>query len=230
MPGPRTTRIVVVGAGETALLAHDYFTHDSPYEVAAFSVERDYLTADRVCDLPVVAFETLEHTHPPAEYAAFVAASYTKLNRVRARLYAATRGKGYNLVSYISSRAFVGRNVQIGRNCFVMEQNVIQYGATIGDNVVLWSGNHVGHRAVVHDHCFVSSHVVIAGFCEVGEFCFLGANCSLAHNVKVAKDCLIGMGAAINADTAEGEIYPAPRAQASKVTSFRYFGVPESER
>ena len=35
-------RLVIFGAGDIARLAHHYFTHDSPHEVAAFVVDRNY--------------------------------------------------------------------------------------------------------------------------------------------------------------------------------------------
>ena len=34
---------------------------------------------------------------------------------------------------------------------------------TIGDDCVLWSGNHIGHHATIGDHCFITSHVVVSG-------------------------------------------------------------------
>ena len=229
-PQPKTQRIVVVGDGETADLACEYFTHDSACEVVAFSVEASYLTRGRLFDLPVVPFEELETLYPPSEYALFVAISYTKLNRVRARLYGLAKSRGYRFVSYVSSRAFVWRNVKIGENCFILENNVLQYSVTIGNNVVLWSGNHIGHQTIVRDHCFVSSHVVISGYCEVGEYCFLGVNSCVANNVKIASNCLIGMGAVINRDTEEGRVYRGSRAEASGADSFTAFGLTPPDR
>src|SRR3712207_6479755 len=169
-------KIVIVGDGETAELAYEYFTHDSPHEVVAFAVEREYRKKEELFGLPVVAFEEVETVYPPAEFRAFVAISYNKLNRVRARLFAETKRKGYRCLSYVSSRAFVWHNVELGENCFIFENNVVQYGVRVGNNVVLWSGNHVGHQTVIKDNVFISSHVVVSGYCEVGENCFLGVN------------------------------------------------------
>src|SRR5262249_35529049 len=140
----------------------EYFTVDSPYEVVVFTAERAYLKRDRLLDLPVVPFGEIEKHYDPAQFGAFVAITYTQLNRVRARLFHAVRNKGYTPVSYINSRAFVWRNAKIGANCFIFENNVIQYHVEIGDNVVLWSGNHVDHRSILRDNCSVSSHVVIS--------------------------------------------------------------------
>ncbi|MGA9997621.1 MAG: acetyltransferase [Pyrinomonadaceae bacterium] len=220
-------QIVIIGDGETAELAFEYFSHDSPHTVVAFCVEREYLKKDRMFGLPVIAFEDLTTLYPPATHKAFVAISYTQLNRVRARLYCATKRQGYECVSYVSSRAFVWHNVEIGENCFIMEHNVLQYRVRIGNNVVLWSGNHVGHQTVIKDHNFISSHVVISGYCEIEESCFFGVNSCLADNIKVARDCLVGMGAVVNKDTEERKVYRGNPAQPSSVDSFTIFSVRE---
>jgi sugar O-acyltransferase (sialic acid O-acetyltransferase NeuD family) len=218
-------KMIIVGDGETAELAYEYFTHDSPHEVAAFCVERAYRKKETLFSLPVVAFEDVLDQYPPAEFQAFVAISYTQLNRVRARLYLETKKKGYSLLSYVSSKAFVWHNVVLGDNCFIMENNVLQYSVKIGNNVVLWSGNHIGHQSIIHDHVFISSHVVVSGYCEVGENCFLGVNSSLANNLKIAKDCLIGMGAVVHKDTEERKVYVGNPAKPMDKDSFRVFGV-----
>jgi sugar O-acyltransferase (sialic acid O-acetyltransferase NeuD family) len=222
-------RIVVVGDGETAELAYEYFTHDSPHEVVGFSVEREYRKKSEMFGLPVVDFEEIEARFPPASHRAFVAVSYVKLNRVRARLFGEAKRKGYRLATYVSSRAFVWHNVEIGENCFIFENNVVQYAVKIGDNVVLWSGNHIGHQTVIKDNVFISSHVVVSGYCEVGENCFLGVNSSIADNVKIARDCLIGMGSVIHKDTEERKVYVGIPGKPIK-DSFAVYGIEADER
>lgn len=220
-------KIIIVGAGEFAEIAHEYFTQDSPYEVVAFSVERKYLTNDSLCSLPIVAFEDIENLFSPSQYKVFVAITYTQLNRTRARLFTEVKRKGYSTVNYISSRAFVWRTVELGENVFIFENNVIQHGVKIGDNVILWSGNHIGHRTVIEDHCYIASHVVISGYCRVGKHSFLGVNSTLADKVNIARDCLIGAGAVILKNTKPEGIYSGIASEASTVTSLRFCRVQE---
>lgn len=207
-------RLVLIGAGEFAQIACEYFEHDSPYEVVAFSVEREYLSQPVLADRPVVAYETLEETYPPQDHDVFVAIPSSQLNRLRTRLYRGAKRKGYRLATYVSSRAFVWRNAQVGENCFIFENNVIQPFVTIGNNCVLWSGNHVGHRTVLHDNVFVASHAVISGYCDIGENCFIGVNATFNDHVKVAEDNVIGAGALVTRDTEPGRIYVGSPARA----------------
>lgn len=219
--------LVIVGDGEFAQIAYDYFTHDSLYEVVAFSVESNYLQRDKLFDLPVVPFEQMEKNFDPAKYEVYVAVTYTQLNRVRTRLYLQAKSKGYQFATYISSKAFVWHNVKIGENCFIFENNVIQYFVEIGNNVILWSGNHIGHRTKIDDHCYVSSHVVISGFCEIGESSFLGVNTAFEDRIKVGKDCITGVGAVIVKDLDPGKVYVGNPARPLKKSSYEAFGVKE---
>jgi sugar O-acyltransferase (sialic acid O-acetyltransferase NeuD family) len=210
MPRP----LVLVGAGEFAQIACEYFQHDSDRDVLAFSVEREYLTQPELANRPVVPYESLEERFPPTEVDLFVAIPASQLNRLRKRFYLDAKQRGYRLASYVSSRAFVWRNAEIGENCFIFENNVIQPFVRVGDNCVLWSGNHVGHRTVIEDHVFVSSHAVISGYCVIGEGSFIGVNSTFNDHVKVAPENIIGSGALVTRDTEPGRVYVGSPAKA----------------
>ena len=220
-------KLVLIGAGEFAEIAHEYFTHDSDYEVVALSVERQYLTLPTLAGLPVVPYEELELLYPPDQYELFVAIPVSQLNRLRTRLYLDAKQRGYRFATYISSHAFVWRNAKVGENTFIFENNVIQPFVNVGNNCVLWSSNHIGHRTVIHDHVFISSHAVISGYCEIGESCFIGVNSTLADNVIVGRDCVIGAGALISKNTEQGKIYPGIPSEVPKVGSLRFYKVKE---
>ncbi len=221
----KTKKLIIIGAGETAQIAFEYFTVDSVYEVVGFALDRQYITHESIAGLPVIALDEVEQKFPPSEYWAFVAVSSTKLNRVRSRLYATIKSKNYRLASYISSKAFVWRNAQIGENCFIFEDNTIQPFVKIGHNVVLWSGNHIGHNSTIQDHCFLSSHVVISGFCHIGEYSFLGVNSTVINNINIGKDCFIGAGALIQKDVPPGSVLQESSTEISKVGSLRLFKI-----
>jgi sugar O-acyltransferase (sialic acid O-acetyltransferase NeuD family) len=222
-------KLVIVGAGETAEIAYEYFTYDSPFEVVAFSVERNFLKEKDLFGLPVVPFEEVEQLYSPKRYKIFVAISYTQLNRIRTRLYNEVKRKGFIAASYISTKAFVWRNVEIGENCFIFENNVLQHRVKVGNNVILWSGNHIGHQSTIGDNCYISSHVVISGFCDIGENCFFGVNSCVGDNLRIAEDCLIGAGAVVTKNAKAGKVYIGnPARILQKRSSFAVFGVEEA--
>ncbi len=199
--------LVIVGAGENAELAFEYFDADSDREIAAFAVDAQYLKEPTLHDRPVVALDKLAAAYPPADYDAFVAIGDTELNRLRRRMVDDCKAMGFRLASYVSSHAFVWRNVEIGENCFILENNVLQPFTRVGDNVTLWSGNHIGHRTVIEDDVFVASHVVVSGFCRIGARSFVGVNVSLAGHVEIGADNFLAMGAAVTKSTEPDGVY-----------------------
>ncbi len=221
-------RLILLGDGAFAEVAYEYFTQDTPYAVVAFSVERAYQKRDRLCGLPVVPFEDMEQHDAPAEHSFYAAVVYTQLNRLRTRLYHAAKARGYIPASYISPRAFVWPNVRLGEHCFIFENNVVQPFVSIGANVVLWSGNHIGHHTTIGNHCFIASHVVISGSCTVGPSCFFGVNATVGDNVTLGADCLIGAGAAVVKDVPADTLVPGNLSDLSRrLSARRYFKVTE---
>ncbi len=221
----KTKKLIIVGDSAFAEIACEYFDADSNYDVIAFSVESQFLKRSELSGRPVVAFEDVEAAYDPATHDVYVATVYTQLNRLRARLASDAKRKGYKLASFVSPRAFVWRNVQIGEHCFIFEDNTVQPFVKIEDNVILWSGNHIGHHSTIRRNCFFSSHVVVSGFCDIGENSFLGVNSTISNNVKIGRDNWIGPGSTVMQDTQDGDFFSARSSEKSKVSATRFFKI-----
>lgn len=199
--------VVVFGLGDFARIARVYLEADSPHRVAAFTANERYLTEDELEGLPVAAFETLTETHPPDRYSMFVAIGFSGVNSARSGVYEACKDRGYELISYVSSKATCWDDLVLGDNCFVFEDNVIQPKVRIGNDVILWSGNHIGHDSTIEDHVFIASHAVVSGNVTIGESSFVGVNATFRDGITVAPKCVIGAAALIMKDTVEGGVY-----------------------
>jgi sugar O-acyltransferase (sialic acid O-acetyltransferase NeuD family) len=199
--------VVLFGVGDFAQVAARYLRLDSPHEVVAFTVHERFIEGRELLDLPVVPYERIEESHPPSECAMFVAVGFSRVNKMRREIYEGCKDRGYELISYVNSKAIHWGELELGDNCFVFEANVIQPFVRIGSNVILWSGNHIGHHTQIGDHCFIASHVVISGGVTIGEETFVGVNATFRDGVSIAPRCVIGAGALIMKDTEEGGVY-----------------------
>lgn len=207
----KNKKLIIIGNTSNARLAKFFFTTDSDYEVAAFSVDKKYITDAEFEGLPVVDFEDLNSKYPATEFEAFVAVGYTDMNKIREKLYNECKSKGYKMANYISSHCTYLSQFPTGDNCFILEDNTIQPYVKIGNNVVLWSGNHIGHDVVIEDHNFITSHVVVSGFVTIKRNCFLGVNATIRDAVTIAPETLVAAGAVIMKDTVEKGVYLPPR-------------------
>ncbi len=198
--------VVIFGVKDTAELAWWYLNNDSPYKVVAFTVHKAYIQESTFHGLPVVPFEELPHHYAPSEYWLFAPMTGVKMNTLRRDVYLQGKAMGYSYISYVSSKATICDNV-IGENCFILEDNTLQPFTTIGNNVVLWSGNHIGHHGQIDDHVFFTSHVVLSGHCHVKERAWFGVNATIRDFTTIGEGCLIGMGALVTKSTEDGSFY-----------------------
>jgi sugar O-acyltransferase (sialic acid O-acetyltransferase NeuD family) len=213
--------IVIFGAGEIAEVVDYLFRETLGREVVAFVVDRDFLKSDTAFGRPLVPFDEITSRFAPSDHEGFVALSYARMNVVRAAKVAAMREKGFELTSYVSPYATVLTD-KIGANCLILEDNTLQPFCRIGDNVTLWSGNHVGHHVVIENNVFVSSHVVLSGGVTVGHNSFLGVNSTIVDHVTIAPFTLLGAGCLVQASTdLEGVYAPVTTIEKRKVPSTR---------
>lgn len=195
-----TKSLVVFGNGEIAALAKFYFTYDSDYEVVAFTVDDEFVSETLFEGLPVVPFSLINEQYPPSEFEMHVALSYMQLNKVRERKYLQAKKAGYSLASYVSSRATTWHDLSLGDNCFILEDQTIQPTVKIGNNVMLWSGNHIGHGTEIGSHTYFASQIVVSGNCKIGERCFFGVNATLKDFITIGDDVFIAMSASVTRD------------------------------
>jgi UDP-3-O-[3-hydroxymyristoyl] glucosamine N-acyltransferase len=133
------------------------------------------------------------------------------MNQVRAAKYFRAKEMGYELVSYVSTHCTYLSDAPAGDNCFILEDNTIQPFVRIGNNVTLWSGNHIGHDSIIDDHCFLASQIVVSGRVHIGSYCFIGVNVTLRNAINIAPHSLLGAGAIIMKDTKEYSVYVPQR-------------------
>lgn len=199
-------KVIIFGNSLYAEHVFLYLTHDSPFNVVAFTVDRNYIRKEELFGLPVVPFETVESLFPPSEYKMIVSLGFQRVNRLREEKYFQAKEKGYDLITYMSSRAVSWPGLIVGDNCIISEAIINPY-VKIGNDVTIGSGAVIGHHSVIKDHSFIAPGVTFPGDVTVEEYCLIGANATIKEGVTVARDCLIGAGVTITKNTKEKEVY-----------------------
>lgn len=217
--------LIIFGNSEIAELAKFYFDRHTDYAVTGFCVDPAFLQEDVFCGLPIISFEEVHKIYPPANHSFFVALSYTKLNELRREKFEAAKALGYELASYVSPHATILNDGRIGENCFILEDNTVQPFVTIGDNVTLWSGNHIGHHSTIKSHNFISSHVVVSGGVTIEEQCFLGVNSTLRDGITIGEKSVIGAGAVILGNVDPHGVYITNKTERSRLPSSKLRGI-----
>ena len=195
------SKIIIFGIGRGANVATRYFADDSPHEIVAYTADDEYVEIGTdFLGRPVIPFSRINEEIPPADAEMFVPLGFQRMNALRAEKFAAAKEKGYTLASYLSSRILTSGKPTFGENCFILEGNVFNYDVKIGDNVVMWSSNHVGDLSTIEDHVFISSHVVLSGEVRIGASSFLGVNSTISNYVRVGERSYVGANTLVAQD------------------------------
>ena len=207
----KNKKAIVFGVNGQAEVVSYLLDMDSEYEVVAFCVSKAFRDEDTFMNRPLVDFENIEERYSPSEYEMYVSLSYADQNKVRERFYHEAKVKGYKLLTYISSKTTCWTD-KIGDNTFIFEDNTIQPFVEIGNNVILWSGNHIGHHSIIQDNVFISSHVVVSGHCKIGSNTFIGVNSTLRDGIAIGKFNTLGAGCLMVKPTHDNRIYIGTKA------------------
>jgi UDP-3-O-[3-hydroxymyristoyl] glucosamine N-acyltransferase len=159
-----------------------------------FTVDAAYRTADTFRGLPLVAWERIEERFPPGEVQLLGPLSYRRLNDLRRERHSDGKARGYTFASFIHPASHI-YTTDIGENCFILENNIIQPFVRIGMGVMMWSGNHIGHHAWIGDYCFLASQVGLGAGVRVGKGCFLAGKVGIESGVEIGDDCFLGTAA-----------------------------------
>ena len=214
-------KLIIFGVDDVAELANFYFSRFTDFKVEALCIDEKFIKETNQFGLPIISFTEASLSYSPKDIYFFVALGYSKVNEIRKQKYELIKELGYQLASFISPKANILSKSKIGENVFILEDNTVQPFVHIGNNVTLWSGNHIGHHSFISDHCFISSHVVVSGRVLVEEQCFLGVNSTIRDHLKIGKKSVIGAGSLILSDVEPNSVYKGHETKPIPISSLK---------
>ena len=199
-------KIIIFGTGELAQRIF-YYLRNSEDKVVAFSANESNIDSNELLGLPVVAFENIEEKYSPEEFSMFIALAYSDMNKKRAKFFDEAKSKGYELYSYVHPSTKIWDEFEMGENCFILAENIIQPFVKIEDNVLIGSNNLISHNTVIEKNCFLTSNITLGGHITIGANSFVGLSATINQRVKIGKECIIGAGTLITKDVNDREVY-----------------------
>ena len=199
-------KIIIFGTGELAQRIF-FYLQDSEDTVIAFCANKSKIDKEELLGLPVVAFEDIEEKFSPNEFSMFIALAYSEMNKKRTKFFEEAKNKGYELYSYIHPSTKIWDKFEMGENCFILANNVIQPFVKIGNNVLIGSNNLISHNTTINDNCFITSNVTMGGHITMGKNCFVGLSSTINQRIKIGNQCIIGASTIITKDVNDKEVY-----------------------
>ena len=199
--------LVIFGVGQTSEICSFYFKNFSDYNIVAYTVDKQNLKESTFLSKPVISFEKLEKDFPAKRFKVFVAIGYSNLNMTRSIKFFEVEKKGYKFASFVHPVNNGLNKLDLGKNCFLLENQSIQPFSKIGNNCFIWSSVLIGHHSMIGNHCWITSEVSLGGNTSIGERCFLGINSTIGHFVNIGDDCFIGANALVTKNAKNGSVF-----------------------
>ncbi|MHC1719386.1 MAG: acetyltransferase [Clostridiaceae bacterium] len=190
-------KVVIFGIGFNSKMVLYDAEGRSDFEIAAFSVDKEYMEGNEFLGLPLVEFERITELYPPEEYDMLVISAGYKRLRNKEFLYDRVKSKGYKLRNYISRTVDFSKEVVMGDNNIIFAQAHIGIGGVMGNNNIIAQQVFLGHNFIMGDNNFIASQVVIGGHCTIKNTCHLGFNCTILEGVTIEEETLVGAGSVV---------------------------------
>ena len=199
-------KVIIFGTGELAQRIF-FYLKDSDDQVVAFCANKSKIDRDKLFGLPIIAFESIEERFPSDEFSMFIALAYSEMNKKRTKFFDEAKSKGYELYSFIHPSTKVWDEFEMGENCFILANNVIQPFVKLGNNVLIGSNNLISHNTTIGDNCFITSNVTMGGHVVMGKNCFVGLSATINQRIKIGNECVVGAGTLISKNINDKEVY-----------------------
>ena len=220
-------KVVIFGTSKIADIVYSGILDDtnSDIEVVAFCVDEKYYQGNNKEGLPIVKFEEVETIYPPGTVAFFVAMGYHEMNKARQERCHTLLDKGYELISFVDSRANISSTVKIGKNALIMNGVDIGPFSDIGDNVCIFSGAVVSHHVTVKNNVWIASGTVIGGNSVVGSNCLLAINSTVGHNITIGDNNFLGANAVVTKNTVDDSVYIVPDTPKYRLNTIQFINL-----
>ena len=181
--------LIIFGDTPFAERVFKYINFEGKDKVIAFTQEKNFISKKELQGLPVIPFEELDSFEESFEIVLGI--GYTKMNKLKERIYDMCISNGYKIATYISTNAIVYTN-DIQEGCFIAPGSVVGPGCKIGKGNYLESSVVLSHDNELGDFNFLSTNTVFGGFSKVESNCFLGLHSTIKNDVTIASDNLFG--------------------------------------
>ena len=108
--------------------------------------------------------------------------------------------------------------LQVGKRCKIREGATLNTGTEggggltrIGDDVLMMTGSHVGHDAIVGDRVVLANQAAIAGHCQIGDDVIVGGLSGVHQWVRVGRGAIIGAVTMVTNDVVPYGLVQGPR-------------------
>jgi UDP-perosamine 4-acetyltransferase len=198
-------KVVIIGAGTSALTVADILVQDRNFKLAGFvgtPEEESRLAGKRLySDIPFLGDRSLLSKMKDDGVVGFIAAIGN--NDIREEVYYEAIHKGLAPINAISHNTFIEPSARIGKGVIIKAGCIVSHGVSIGNNSYLGSGVIIEINTKLNENCLIDSGTIINGECIIGRNVVLEPRSTISSYIKIGKNQIIRAGSVVKKDQAD---------------------------
>lgn len=147
----------------------------------------------------------------------FVTAIGGDRGNVRIEISRRLAAAGLEPLSIVHSTAFVAGTAKLGTGVQILAMAAICEYADIGDFSIVNTNATVDHECVIGNGCHVMPAAALAGEVILGDFTTIGTNATVLPRMRIGCSVMVGAGAVVTRDVADGVTVKGVPAQAAAI-------------
>lgn len=183
--------LVIFGDTPFAERLYAYIKQEGVDKVVAFTQERDFISKENIQSILVTPFEDLKDELAGIKFSILLGIGYTKMNDLREKIYNMCVAQGYQVASYISSRAICYSD-QFESGTIILPNVMIGPGCKIGRGNFFGASCAISHDSEIGNFNFFSTNVIMGGHANIDSHCFIGLHSTIKNDIKVDDYSMIG--------------------------------------
>lgn len=199
-------RYFIYGIGSFAFQLKEKFEKEG-IGISGFVDDLSSSHRKEFCNLPVVTTNEFINNFDLREVQVFVAIGYSQNNIKRKNICDYLKNNGVNLFSFISRRANISSEVQIGENTCICEGAYIGPNTQIGNGTIVMANVVIGHDTIIKDNVYIANSVSLGGNLVIKENTFIGLNATIKNGIVIGEYSVIGQASNVLHSTEPYSVY-----------------------
>lgn len=181
-------KLLLVGSGGFGRVVLEHASHKY---TCAFLDDGDITSADGV---PVIG-KTSDMEKFFKEYKLLLVTIGN--NILREKLYKRAIAIGYTFPNIVVPSVYISPHAKLGTGIIILNNAVVQNGASIGDGTILNPGVEAHHDSTIGKYCLIYTNSVIRSLAHVSDRAWIGSTCTVSTGVEVGADAMVPDGCVV---------------------------------
>lgn len=188
--------LLIGGGGHCKSVLDTLIQKDEYYNISI--IDKKENIGKKILGIEVIGSdEDIESLYKKGYKYAFITLGSIGNPKTRIKLFDIIKKTGFKIPNIIDYSATVSNNVNIERGIFIGKMAIINAGTTIRDGAIINTGAIIEHDCNIGKFVHIASGAVLGGNVNIKDNSHIGSNTTIINNIEIGSNTVIGIGSVV---------------------------------